>query len=87
MPRDDDVAVGVRGRDQVIGLPRTVCVQAHEVTEAMTDLLDGIVDVLRSRLAALPAERLGEAIEQGIILIGEASVLRNLAEFMHDMTG
>src|SRR4051794_35595232 len=54
MPLDEDIVMEVRGRDLLIGLPRTIKVFAHEVTEAMAELLDTIIGLLRSRLESLP---------------------------------
>jgi rod shape-determining protein MreB len=87
MPLDEDVIMDVRGRDQVAGLPRTIQIHAHEVTEAMTEPLEAIIGAVRSVLEETPPELSSDIIDKGMILTGGGALLRNLNELLTEVTG
>jgi rod shape-determining protein MreB len=87
IPLDGDVIMDVRGRDQAIGLPRTIEIHANEVTEAMAGPLEVIIGQIHDLLRALPHERANEVVDAGIILTGHAALLRNMAELVSAGTG
>ncbi len=87
MPLDEDVIMDVRGRDQVAGLPRTIQIHAHEVTEAMTEPLETIIGAVRSVLEETPPELSSDIIDKGMILTGGGALLRNLNELLTEVTG
>jgi rod shape-determining protein MreB len=87
MPLDEDVVMDVRGRDQETGLPRTITINAHEVTEAMTEPLEAIIQHVRRTLEALPKEQINAVIASGTIVIGRAALLRNITQLLEEVTG
>lgn len=87
MPLDEDVIMDVRGRDQVAGLPRTIQIHANEVTEAMTEPLEGIISAVRGVLEETPPELSSDIIDKGMILTGGGALLRNLNELLTEVTG
>jgi rod shape-determining protein MreB len=87
MPLDEDIVMDVRGRDQVAGLPRTITINAHEVTESMTEPLEAIIGAVRSVLEETPPELSSDIIDKGMILTGGGALLRNLNELLTEVTG
>jgi len=65
MPLDENVIMDVRGRDQAVGLPRTIQMHANEVTEAMTEPLEAIIRVVRARLETLPPDQISAIGNEG----------------------
>ena len=87
MPLEEDVAMEVRGRDQVAGLPRTVTVHASEITEAITEPLEGIIAAVRHVLEVTPPELSSDIIDKGMMLTGGGAQLRHLHDLLTEVTG
>ncbi|MDP6605054.1 MAG: rod shape-determining protein [Dehalococcoidia bacterium] len=87
LPLEPDTTVGVRGRDQISGLPRTVTVQSSEVTQAIQEHLGSIVQTVRSVLERTPPELASDVIDRGIVLTGGGAMLRHLDDLLRHETG
>ena len=68
----------VRGLDQIEGLPRTVVLTSHEVTEAISEPLSEIVSSVRKVLEQTPPELAADIVDRGMLLTGGGALLRNL---------
>lgn len=75
------------GRDQVMGLPRTIGLSSTEVTEAIRPTLLHIVGAAKGVLEDTPPELASDIIERGITLSGGTSLLRNLDRLFVEETG
>lgn len=84
---DPPLKMSVRGRDQVSGLPRNIEVSSTEVTEAMTEPLQQILDAIRSVLVETPPELASDIIDRGIVLTGGTALLRQLDRLMTQAAG
>lgn len=82
----DDV-VQVRGRDLVTGLPKTIELTCKEVSEAINDPINAIVDVIKYTLEKTPPELSADIMETGITLAGGGALLKNLDKLIHMETG
>jgi rod shape-determining protein MreB and related proteins len=72
----------IRGRDMVTGLPKTITITSHDVTEALQNELEGIVSTIKQVLHKTPPELSADIIEQGMILAGGSSLLRNIDQLV-----
>lgn len=81
------VAMEVRGRDTVSGLPRMIILTKKEVTQAMLPVLNQIVNAVKSALELTPPELAADIIDKGIIMAGGTSLLRNIDKYMTQVTG
>lgn len=77
----------VSGRDQVLGLPRTIELGSTTVTEAIRSALSQIVGAIKGVLEDTPPELASDIIERGITMSGGTSLLRNLDRFIVEETG
>jgi len=84
---DPPLKMTVRGRDQVSGLPRTVEVSSTEVTEAMAEPLQHILEAIRMVLVETPPELASDIIDRGIVLTGGTAQLRQLERLLTQATG
>ncbi len=84
---EDNAAMEVRGRDQVSGLPRTVTVHSHEITDAMRDPLNSILGAVQTVLEDTPPELASDIIDKGMVLTGGGALLRNLDQLLSRATG
>lgn len=87
MPAEEDQVMEVRGRDEVAGLPRTIQINASEITDAITEPLEAIIGAVRAVLEETPPELSSDIIDKGMILTGGGAMLRQLPELLTEVTG
>ncbi len=84
---DPPLKMAVRGRDQVSGLPRTIELSSTEVTEAITEPLQQIIEAIRAVLVETPPELAADIMDRGIVMAGGTSQLRQLDRLLTQATG
>lgn len=84
---DRPLTTQVRGRDQVAGLPRTVEIDSNEITEAIQEPLEAIVNAVRAVLVETPPELSSDIIDKGMVMTGGGSMLRRINELLTEVTG
>lgn len=77
----------VRGRDMTSGLPRTLDIDSNEIQEALWEIVQTLTDLLKQTLESTPPELAADIFENGVVLIGGGSLLRNLDEVLSEATG
>ena len=87
VPLDEELVAGVRGRDQITGLPRTITLRSSEVTAAIQEHLGTIVATVRRVLERTPPELASDVIDRGIVLTGGGALLRHLDDLLLHETG
>jgi len=87
IPLEDELAMDVRGRDQVTGLPKTISVTSEEVTEAIRDPLASILGAVRQTLEKTPPELASDIIDRGMVLTGGGAQLRNVDQLLTQEMG
>lgn len=85
-PLAEKKQMGVKGRDLISGIPRTVLVDDTEVREALQDCITTIVGAIRLALENTPPELAGDIIDRGIVLTGGGSLLQGLDERLREET-
>jgi len=76
-----------RGRDLISGLPKNITISSNEVNEAISDILQEIVHLIKEVLRETPPELSGDIMEKGIVLTGGGSLLRNLPTLISKSVG
>ena len=87
VPLDDELMLVIKGRDYVTGLPRAAQVSTNEIVKAIDRELREIVRAIKDVLQETPPELSADIIDQGIIMTGGSSQLRNLPELVFRRTG
>ena len=87
VPITDELVMAVKGRDLVSGLPRTIDLKTNEIVQAMHRELREMMGAIRKVLQDTPPELASDIIDNGIILTGGTSQLRNLPELVLRRTG
>lgn len=77
---------GIRGRDLLTGLPKTIDVPEEEIRDALSDIINSIVDTVRSTLEETPPELAADIMDRGIILTGGGALLHNLDKIISNKT-
>ncbi|MFQ3548645.1 MAG: rod shape-determining protein [Armatimonadota bacterium] len=86
-PLETELALEVRGRDLVAGLPKTIEVTSNEIRDALGEPLAGIIDRIKNVLENTPPELSSDIIDRGIMLTGGSALLRNLDMLISEETG
>ncbi|WP_187385765.1 rod shape-determining protein [Gorillibacterium timonense] len=87
LPMDKGETMEIRGRDLVTGLPKTMSITSDEVTEALADTVNAIVDAVKVTLEKCPPELAADIMDRGIVLTGGGGLLRNLDKLLARETG
>lgn len=76
----------VRGRDLVTGLPQTKEVSAVDVSNALQDVVEAIIEAIKGTLEETSPEIAADVIDHGIVLTGGGALLKHLPEVIADAT-
>lgn len=84
---EEELTVTIKGRDFVQGLPRSARVSTNEIVKAIDAELKQIIKAIKSVLQETPPELASDIIDQGIIMTGGSSQLRNFTDLVYRKTG
>jgi len=84
---DGVIAIKVRGRDAVRGVPREVEITRAEISEALAGPVSQIVDAVRRALEATSPEIAADILDFGIVMTGGGSLLHGLSDVIAAATG
>lgn len=87
VPVSEEITMPIKGRDLVSGLPRTVDLKTNEIVQAINRELRDMMNAVRKVLQETPPELASDIIDNGIILTGGTSQLRNMTELVFRRTG
>lgn len=75
---DEQTSVDIRGRNMVTGLPQTIEILDTEVSEALRESVEMIVQSAKAVLEKTPPELSADIIDRGIFLTGGGALLHGL---------
>lgn len=87
VPLSEELSIPVKGRDLVSGLPRTIELATNDIAQAMARELREMTQAIRKVLQDTPPELASDIIDNGIILTGGSSQLRQMPELVYRRTG
>ena len=83
----DGLAIDVKGRDLMQGVPREVRVAEKQAAEALSEPVSQIVEAVKMALESTPPELASDIADKGIMLTGGGALLRGLDAEIRDHTG
>ena len=83
----DEMALEVKGRDSVAGLPKTLHISSQEVREALAATMNSITELVRNALERCPPELSSDLVDRGFILAGGGALIRSIDKLLSDATG
>jgi rod shape-determining protein MreB len=86
-PLEEELAMEVKGRDSVAGLPKTIHITSQEIREALADTITAIVDAVRMALERCPPELSADLVDRGFVMAGGGSLIRNIDRLLSEKTG
>ncbi len=87
LPLEEELAMAVKGRDGLTGLPRTTEIRTNEVVRAIGRELREMVKAIKDVFQETPPELAADIIDGGIIMTGGTSQLRNFPELVRRRSG
>lgn len=84
---EEEMTYKIKGRDFISGLPRGAEISTNEVVKAIDSELKEMTRVIKNVLQETPPELASDIIDNGIILTGGTSLLRNIDELVFRATG
>ena len=86
-PLKDELEMQVKGRDQVMGLPKILTITSEEIRESLREPVSAIVDAVRVTLERTPPELSADIVDRGVVLAGGGAMLRGLDRLLAKETG
>lgn len=87
IPVEEELSMSVKGRDYLTGLPRSVEMKTNEIVKAISKELREMIKAIKDVLQETPPELASDIIDNGIMMTGGSSMLRNLPELVFRRTG
>ncbi len=87
IPLEEELTITIKGRDYIQGLPRTAQISTNEIVKAIDKELRIMINAIKDVLSLTPPELAADIIDDGIIMTGGSSQLRNLADLIYRRTG
>jgi len=84
---EEEMTAGIRGRDLITGLPKTIECSTEEIREAIEEPVSSMIDAVRVTLDRTPPELSADVMEQGIVLTGGGALLHGLDRRLAAETG
>ncbi len=86
-PLKEEMEMQVKGRDQVMGLPKIITITSEEIRESLREPVSAIVDAVRVTLERTPPELSADIVDRGVVLAGGGALLRGLDQLLAKETG
>lgn len=87
VPIEQELVYKIKGRDFLSGLPRSADITTNEIVKAIDSELREMTRVIKNVLQQTPPELASDIIDNGIIMTGGTSLLRNIDELIFRSTG
>ncbi len=84
IPRADQLYMEVTGRNLITGLPKTMRITSDDITEAIDEPLQQLIESIHGVLEHTPAELAADIFEYGILLTGGGAEMFGLCEAIAD---
>lgn len=77
-PGDQIESIEVKGRDLLSGIPKIVTMNSEEIRDAISELVETIVESVHMALEQTPPELSADIVDSGIVLTGGGALLKGL---------
>lgn len=87
LPLEEELTMDIKGRDIMTGLPRVTEVKTNEIVRAIAKEMREMIKAIKEVFQETPPELAADIIDDGIIMTGGTSQLRNFPELIRRRTG
>ncbi len=85
--RPENIAMDIRGRDLITGLPKTITITSDETEEALREPTGQIVEAVHGVLERTPPELAADIADRGIVLTGGGALLHGFEQLIEEKMG
>jgi len=85
-PLSEPKTAEVKGRDLVLGVPKTLVINDEEIRACLAEPISAIVDIIKMALERTPPELAADIVDRGIVLAGGGSLLTGLDCLLREET-
>ena len=85
--KPEEEKINIKGRDLTSGYPRTIEIGSNEITEAISEQLREIVQIVKNVLEITPPELCADIMDKGITISGGGALLKNVDLLITKVTG
>ena len=86
-PLDKPLAMEIKGRNLIEGVPKTITIDDSEIREALGECIAVIMNAIRVALERTPPELSADISDRGIVLTGGGALIKNLDKRIREETG
>ncbi|RKX43541.1 MAG: rod shape-determining protein [Thermotogae bacterium] len=86
-PSYETYEMEIKGRDAVMGLPRTDKITSDDIMETLRPIVDGLIGRIKMVLEKTPPELAADIISNGVVLTGGGALLRGLDTVISEEIG
>lgn len=83
----EEEKISIKGRDLTSGYPRNIEIGSNEITEAISEQLREVVQIVKNVLEVTPPELCADIMDRGITISGGGASLKNIATLINRITG
>ncbi|MCH8748507.1 rod shape-determining protein [Patescibacteria group bacterium] len=84
--QEKSTSLSIRGRDVATGLPKETVISSQEITEALRDPLEEVIQAIKTVLQNTPPELAADVIDTGIVVSGGGALLSNIDQLITTAT-
>jgi rod shape-determining protein MreB len=84
---DDPLVTAIKGRSMLDGLPRNVEINSNQIIPMIQPELNEMIDAIKRVLQATPPELASDVIDNGILMTGGTSLLREFDTLISNRVG
>ncbi|OGN06464.1 MAG: rod shape-determining protein [Candidatus Yanofskybacteria bacterium RIFCSPHIGHO2_02_FULL_38_22b] len=83
----EEEKISIKGRDLATGYPKSIEIGSNEITEAISEQLREIVQIIKNVLEVTPPELCADIMDRGITISGGGAMLKHIAILINRVTG
>lgn len=85
--QEESLSMDIKGRNLIEGVPQTLTLTDKEARQALSDIINTIVEAVKVALEITPPELAADFVDKGIILTGGGALLRGMDMRLREETG
>lgn len=85
--QQNEEKITIKGRDLTTGFPKTIEIGSNEITEAISEQLREIVQIVKNVLEVTPPELCSDIMDKGIVISGGGALLKDIDKLITRVTG
>lgn len=86
-PREQELAMEIKGRCLLTGLPKTLTITSTEMLEAFEEPIERIIEAIHGVLERTPPELVADISNNGIVMTGGGSLISGFDKLVESRTG